>query len=148
MAKNRALAEAKSIHVGTDGELSAGKFCAYCGNLNQGDADYCQHCGEFIFDQGPDLSSRLARIKRRASSARSQDAPLIGVIPVDKVERVEEPAIALDQVAIRLITVLISAYQRVSNSWLWVVINILTVSLEVLILYALVRYRFLPFLWH
>ncbi len=69
MAKRRTSA-LEAIRLGSDGELISGKFCAYCGNQNAPDDAYCQHCSAFIADQGPDLTSRLARISRRASASR------------------------------------------------------------------------------
>ncbi len=78
MTKSRSPVKVKSIRVGLDGELTAGKFCAYCGNLNDEQAPTCQHCGEYILDQGPDLTSRLARISRRASHTPLSSGGLIG----------------------------------------------------------------------
>src|SRR5215813_3207578 len=60
----------ESIRFGSDGELLSGIFCAYCGNRNATTDRYCRHCGEYIADQGPDLTSRLARISRRAAGAK------------------------------------------------------------------------------
>src|SRR5258708_3866815 len=70
MGKQRLQPELEPIRFGNDGELVSGKFCAYCGNRNSASDNYCWHCAEYIADQGPDLTSRLARISRRGSTAR------------------------------------------------------------------------------
>src|SRR5262249_29564903 len=80
MGKNYSLIEQKTARIGIDGELTAGKFCAYCGNLNDAGAATCEHCGEYIADQGPDLANRLARISRRASHATPSWTGLIGTV--------------------------------------------------------------------
>src|SRR5260221_659044 len=77
MRKIRAQAEYQPRPVGPDGELLLDKFCAYCGALNTESASHCEHCREYILDQGPDLTNRLARISRRASGGKSDHAPLI-----------------------------------------------------------------------
>src|SRR5437762_1287112 len=77
MRKVRAQAEYQPRPIGPDGELLLDKFCAYCGALNAEGASYCQHCREYILDQGPDLSNRLARISRRASGGKFDHAPFI-----------------------------------------------------------------------
>jgi len=64
----------KPIQFGDDGELLSGVFCVKCGTLNPCDADRCQKCGDVLTEQGPDLSKRLARIRRHASHTRT-DAP-------------------------------------------------------------------------
>ena len=78
MRANRFQDEHKPIPLSADGEIAEGKFCAYCGALNPDDIPYCQHCGEYIVDQGPDLAARLARISRRASGIPSTAGGLIG----------------------------------------------------------------------
>jgi hypothetical protein len=60
------LANRKSACINDEGELIDGRFCAYCGSLNETVAEVCEQCGEYIADQGPDLRSRLQRISRHA----------------------------------------------------------------------------------
>ncbi len=62
----------RSVRIDQDGELLDGLFCAYCGEINDPGADSCEHCGQYIADQGPDLSARLHRISRYASSVHEQ----------------------------------------------------------------------------
>ncbi len=59
-----------SLSLGADGELTGAMSCLYCGSLNHGSADVCSSCGEYIADQGPDLSARLHRIRRHAAHSR------------------------------------------------------------------------------
>jgi hypothetical protein len=74
------------VQVNDDGELVGGLFCAYCGEVNEPEADSCQSCGKYIADQGPDLNARLRRIRRYASSVHMTpderpQADLIGSNP-------------------------------------------------------------------
>lgn len=63
------------VQINAEGELVGGVFCEYCGGLNRADVAECEHCHEHIADQGPDLRSRLQRIRRYASGAPQQSGP-------------------------------------------------------------------------
>ena len=62
------------LPIESDGELIGQIFCTFCGNLNEIDAEVCTSCGQYIADQGPDLSARLRRIRRHASQSPELDA--------------------------------------------------------------------------
>ncbi len=70
------------VRVNDDGELIGGLFCVYCGEINEPGVDCCESCGQYIADQGPDLSARLRRIRRYASSVhdRVDDVPQMDLI--------------------------------------------------------------------
>jgi hypothetical protein len=63
----------KSAPLSADGELVGSFFCVYCGELNPIGVMICQSCRRYIADQGPDLSARLQRIMRYASSVHQVD---------------------------------------------------------------------------
>ncbi len=67
----------QSAQVNDEGELVDLKFCVYCSEINPPDATICQHCGEYIADQSPDLRSRLERISRRASATSTSDKRIL-----------------------------------------------------------------------
>jgi ribosomal protein L40E len=62
----------KSAPLNAEGELVGSVFCMYCGELNPVGAMTCQSCGQYIADQGPDLSARLQRIRRYARNVQAQ----------------------------------------------------------------------------
>jgi hypothetical protein len=132
MVGNHSPIEQKSVHVGLDGELLAGKFCAYCGDLNDEDAENCEHCGEYIADQGPDLRSRLARISRRGGHA---NPTMTGLIGADEDEGTAEPDSSLEHRINRLMV----SYHGISGSWLELSLHVLALSAEVLLVYMMVR---------
>jgi hypothetical protein len=76
----------QSMRIDEDGELLDGLFCVYCGEINDVGADTCEYCGVYIADQGPDLSARLHRISRHASTVHKQinDRPSTDLIGSDK----------------------------------------------------------------
>jgi hypothetical protein len=61
--------------TGDDGELLAIIFCLRCGAMNHAAAASCSRCGDLLAEQGPDLRSRLARIRRYAGGERIAYAP-------------------------------------------------------------------------
>ncbi len=74
-------ANQKSARINAEGELIDGRFCAYCGGLNGNIAEVCEHCGEYIADQGPDLRSRLQRISRHARNIPGEFGSGPGISP-------------------------------------------------------------------
>ncbi len=73
--------ESKFTPLSDEGELVAACFCIYCGELNPVGVEVCASCGRYIADQGPDLSARLKRIRRFASSVHAPtEAPQSGLI--------------------------------------------------------------------
>src|SRR5262245_8122575 len=66
------MADSKSAPLSADGEIVGSFFCMYCGELNPLGVLSCHGCGQYIADQGPDLSARLHRIRRHARSVQAQ----------------------------------------------------------------------------
>jgi hypothetical protein len=65
--------------TGDDGELIAIIFCLRCGTMNHAAVATCSKCGDLLAEQGPDLRSRLARIRRYAGGERIESS---GTFPI------------------------------------------------------------------